>query len=132
MEKNQAETNKRLDKRLDDVMNSNLTLQNMIASVLNNLSGKDTGKSVQAKVAPNQLAGGTSADGFAENCNAKSASSGSGKSEKWWDENCGSSEDDKGTSEEQGRESYITKRRQNQVNLFFMRNRHLYITELVL
>ena len=97
MERNQLETNKRLEennKRLDDVMKSNIKLQQMLLSVLGNVSGKDTSKDSPLESSPLQIQRETSDSRGRNLSNVDACSVGKDKSEMWWDNLCQKSGDE--------------------------------------
>ena len=97
MERNQMETNKRLEdnnKRLDDVMKSNIKLQQMLLSVLGNVSGKESMEDGNFESSPLQIRRETSDSGGRNMSNVDAASVGKDKSELWWDNLCQKSGDE--------------------------------------
>ena len=97
MERNQVETNKRLDennKRLDDDMKSNMDLQQMILSMLNNFSGNESRKDGLVGSCRVQAHGETSDNAQRHISNVDAAPGDKNKSESWWDEMCHDSGDE--------------------------------------
>ena len=97
MERNQLETNKRLDennKRLDDVMKSNMKLQEMLVSVLGNISGKNPRGDSPVESSPVKRGNDNSESEGRNMSNVDACSVGRDKSELWWDNFCDQSGDE--------------------------------------
>ena len=120
MERNQVETNKRLDesnKRLDDVLKTNMNLQQMLLSVLSNISGKDNRKDGIADSCTVQIRGETSENG-AGNIPGVNASSGEKEySEQWWNDLDRKSGDEGAVKNVERNEVSASGRPQSQVSL---------------
>ena len=105
MEKKQGETNRRLDDVMESNLNlqkSNLNLQNMLMSVLSNLTGKDGFQGARTEGALQSDPAGTSGQLARTNSNRDGESGGSGSSEMWWDKLCKTSEDEEEKYDDNG------------------------------
>ena len=83
-----------MERRLDDVVKSNLSLQNMLQSVLTNLTSKNHAEVNDLTRKANPTLGFTSADKSKVEQNTEGRRGGSTSSEKRWDLLCKSSDDE--------------------------------------
>lgn len=89
MERNQVETNK----RLDDVMKSNMNLQNMLQTMLSSLSCTDVARDKNLIRTGTPILGETSGNGTDVDFHKEGESGGLGSNEQWWDVLCRTSDD---------------------------------------
>ena len=90
MEKTQAETNR----RLEDVLQSNMSLQSMLQSVLINMSRSNAGETCALPRTSNTAIGGTSGNVQVPCDHGVLNPSGIGSSKNWWDNLCKTSDDE--------------------------------------
>lgn len=131
MERNQVETNKRLEennKRLDDVMKSNMNLQQMITSVLNSFSGTDTRKDGVVEKCRVQGIGETSENVQRRMSDVDAGSGDKKKSKTWWDDMCQQSGDEDLPNFQGNKHYSASARRMSQVSLY-VRNQKFNLGE---
>lgn len=113
MEWNQVDANR----RLDDVMKSNLNLQNMLRTVLSNLSGTDVVEGAHVESACVRIPGETSGNGAGGNFHIEGDSGGLGSSEQWWDILCRTSVEEEDADDRNENNVSTNPSSKNQVNL---------------
>ena len=90
LERNHLETNR----RLDEVMKSNLNLQSMLETVLRNQSRSDEGKRDEVFKTSTPAVKETVTHAEGSETLHRRESAGKGSSEQWWDDLCKSTDDD--------------------------------------
>ena len=111
MERNQVETNR----RLDEVMKSNMNLQNILLFVLNNISGKEESKGRHGESSRNYTGEETLCGGAGFESRLNRCAEERDNSERWWDELCGASEDQDVAKVGALRDKFIAKKQPTKV-----------------
>lgn len=102
MERCQMETNRRLEEVMESnlsLQKSNMSLQNMLASMLTNISGKNPDKNDTPNGSRERIAGETSGNDAPFETKVDRCSGGKGSSEQWWDGLCATSEEEETVKE---------------------------------
>ena len=90
LERNHLETNR----RLDEVIKSNLNLQRLLEIVVSNQSRNDEGRRDEVFKTSTPAVKETVTPAEASNTLNRRESAGKGSSEQWWDDMCKSTDDD--------------------------------------
>ena len=111
LEKNQEETNK----RLVDVMQSNLDLRSMLQSFISSLSNSDASASAKLPRTGSTKPGESSFSDPNPPAPVVANSSAPGSSERWWDRLCKSSEEEDEEDASKKRQNFSKKPREQKV-----------------
>lgn len=118
MERNQVETNR----RLDEVMKSNLDVKNILLSVLNNVSGKEESERHHGESSKAYTREETSCGGAGSEPRLNRSSEGRDNSEKWWDDLCGASDDEDVANAGAQRDKFVSEKQTNKVKFTCLEN----------